>query len=150
MTVIRKDTRGMKCKELEAELLLHKVSSSHSVVFGSGSIALRFSDFREAGDVDLVVSLLEFLRLWIFCGWHCIVPKGKISWKEVRLEKDHCEAFLFWKMGESFLPYASIKCHSQSVHSLQCVDLDLVKRYKRALHRDKDIRDLAFLKLHRA
>ncbi len=139
----------MKCQEFQARLAMNKVSPSRSVVFGSGSIALRFEDFREARDIDLVVSLWEFLRLWFFCGWHCVFPKKVSSWKEIRLEKSQCEAFLFWKIGSSFLPYRFIKYHSHYVRAIPCVDLDLVKKYKRALRREKDERDLGFLKLHR-
>lgn len=139
----------MTTREFRGKLAQTHVSPKRSVVFGSGSIALRFADFRETGDVDLVISCFEFFRLWLLCGWRCVLPQSVLHWKEVRLVRDGCEAFLFWKTGRRFFPYGFVKWHSQCVDSLQCADLDLVKRYKRALGRDKDVRDLAFLRLRR-
>lgn len=129
--------------------LLHlRISPRRSVLCGSGSVALRCQDFREVGDIDLVFPFFEFLRLWIFCGWKLRLPKDIWKFREFCIEKGGCEAFWCWKVGNVFLSYKYLKQHSHSLGCICCSDIDLVKQYKRSLHRDKDIRDLAFLRLH--
>ena len=54
----------------------------------------------------------------------------------------------FWKIGEQFISYRNVKQHCQEVSHIRVVEIPLVKRYKRTLKREKDLYDLAFLRLH--
>ncbi len=138
----------MTSDPLYSKLFSLKIHPKNVVVFGSSSIALRFHDFRCVGDIDLVVSGGEFLRLWLLHHWKLVLPEKGKSWKECRLISGNIEVFLFWKMGDHHISYTKVKQHSHFSSLLSLVDIDWVKRYKRALHREKDIRDLAFLRLH--
>lgn len=138
----------MTLNTLYSKLFSLKIHPKNVIVFGSSCIALRFCDFRCVGDIDLVISGREFLRLWLLEGWKFVLPEKGRTWKECRLVLGNVEAFLFWKMGEVYIPYKEVKRHSHLSSLLFLVDIDWVKRYKRALHREKDIRDLAFLRLH--
>jgi hypothetical protein len=126
------------------------VKPKRAVVLGSASIAIRFGDFREPQDLDIVVSWKEFLHLLMTGKWRLVFPARKASWREIHLERENCEAFFCWKLGSLFVPYHNLVRESVEVEGVRVADLAWVKRYKRNLAREKDLRDLGFLRLHHA
>jgi hypothetical protein len=140
----------MNSLELYALLQRSGINPQHVVVCGSTPIATRFADFREPHDIDVVVSPTTFVRLFFSAHWRLVLPTSFASWREIRLVFNEFEVFMYWKLGTTFVSYRALKKESQCEDGVRCAHLVWVKRYKRALQREKDIRDLAFLRLHYA
>jgi hypothetical protein len=138
----------MKFSEIPSILLQQGVPAvADVVVCGSTPIASRVKRFREIGDIDLVVSPCTFIFLLCKKQWHLVLPQKGHSWKEVSVHAEHCEAFMFWKIGAVFIPWSKIKKDCSLCNGMRLANLAWVKKYKRALHREKDVRDLGVLKL---
>lgn len=137
--------------KIKHHLLTLGISPKRSVVCGSGAIAARYPNFRKCGDLDVVVSLLEFLRLSVLPDWQIVRPQPGASWREARLTRGDCEAFLTWKSGDgNYVPYRALKAQSKKINSVYYVSLKIVEAYKKYLLRMKDVKDLEFLRQYTA
>jgi hypothetical protein len=138
----------MKFSEIPTILQKRGVSpSDKAVLCGSTPIASRVTNFREIGDIDLVISPHTFLSLAVSHKWHVVFPQKGHSWKELSVKSSDCEAFLFWRIGTRYIPWKKIQKDCTLCNGLRLADIAWVKRYKRALHREKDMRDLGILKM---
>jgi hypothetical protein len=138
----------MKLSDIPTILQTRGVSASDKVVLcGSAPIASKIANFREIGDIDLVISPFTFLSLTCSSQWRLVLPAKGASWKELSVKSPNCEAFMFWRIGTRYISWKKIQKDCTLCNGLRLADIAWVKRYKRALHREKDMRDLGVLKM---
>jgi hypothetical protein len=125
------------------------INPRQAIVSGSASIAVQYEDFREPSDIDLVLSVRQFVSLLFNRHWKLVLPGTGRPILEIRLvSSDNCEAFLCWKSGTQYLSYHTLTKTCVPVADIFVAPIATVKKYKRALRREKDIFDLAFLHRH--
>jgi hypothetical protein len=141
-SVDQEDLRGMALNSPESKNIIDKLvqadlPSKKYAVFGSGPMAIR--GMRESCDLDLVVSQ-DLYDLCLHSGWVEKSNQGVLS-----LTKDSISLYSSWEIRGYKRPVNKLISTAEIIAGYPFVNLDEVVMWKKAMARDKDIKDIQLI-----